>query len=106
MSLQDSDLHRRESAPQREIFLLRLSSLPFLSRGFLRSSSSRVNDGKRARAGGSRAMGRRKHRPGARPTNDADFRDAAGKSALARFELQDHSARNLVPANQIFNFFA
>src|SRR5580700_2532240 len=99
-------LPEREFARRKWIFETRLSFLPFLAHCSLSDSRSGVHGGKNAGTEPARAVRCGEQRTGNGASDDMHFAHAAGQSALRGLKLQNHSARHLIPAYEIFDFTA
>src|ERR1700722_19048167 len=96
----------REFAQRRWFFETRFSFSPFLTRCSLSHSGCGMDCRKNAGTEPARAVRCGEQGTGNCASDDMNFSYAASQSALRGFKLQNHSARDFIPADEIFDFTA
>src|ERR1700732_182109 len=106
MCLSNGGHAEREFARRKWNFETRFSFSPFLTRCSLRHSRCGMDCRKNAGTEPVGSVRCGEQGTGNCASDDMDFAHAAGQSALRGLKLQNHSARHLIPAYEIFDFTA
>src|SRR5580704_4028683 len=106
MCSSNNGFRQREPALQRPIFSTRSSFWPFLACCSLSDPGGQMNGGKNASAQPARAVGGGEQGSGNGSAYNVHLANSAGQSALCSFELQNHSARNLIFPDEVLDLAA